>query len=258
MRHAAVAVHHSVFNSFDFAHQVLAVALVNEREIKEKDYLLIETFNKNIKSKEFLRKNEYEIRSGYILNDRLAVVHNCSTEFFRYHGEARVFDPDRRILQEIIPDNKTGGVNQTDLGNRQTNRDSASKLLATLQDNYKETFFDLKSAVYLIYSHNIPCTIPYNECSKVLRRFADSVSNYLYVGFEAVHPDTDVLKAKKNLTHAHIILFSKRQFNKELAKTEDKHSLEYIENSLPDWPELFFLCRRKRYKMRHKCNFERP
>lgn len=235
-----------------YSPQFLSVALVSLTEIEQGDISLINDYLVNM-FKNTDSENGFHRAEKFIQYDRLAVVINCSKDLLLVHGEARVFDPDRKLLSDLIPNKGT----DTNIHTNQR-KDPARKVLSNLQNNFRKKFGSLDQAVYLIFSYYVPCSIPFNECSKLLHLYVKSTSSMICVSFEAIHRGTDVKTAFLNMEHRNIAVFKQKQFLKELSKEERNYCLDDVESdidfddNLPEFPETYYECRKSRYRKRRK------
>ncbi|KAH3704378.1 hypothetical protein DPMN_079434 [Dreissena polymorpha] len=77
-------------------YQYIAIALVSLQEIIQEDHSIVEQFRKYV-----IELDEVN-SSRTLLFQRVSVVMNSTLKSLSFHGERRVFDPDKRYLFENI------------------------------------------------------------------------------------------------------------------------------------------------------------
>lgn len=200
----------------DSTPQFICAALVNYQEINCDDHTIINTFLTLIREREIAisRGNEpcNTLHKGFLYHNRIVVILNFDNE----HGETRLFDPYRNLIAKIVQDHVTRYEKQN---NKEIKiADPASELLQNLIRDYQESFGSMDSAVFLLFSHYIPCDIAFHECSRVLHDYVEKSNYTICVSYEYDFIHTDRWKAHANMIHKNLVVYPRKSFYSELQR----------------------------------------
>lgn len=241
--------------------QFVCAALMHKQEIANEDHSVIDSFHKMIRTREQNTRNtgreDHFVYAKFLRHGRVVVILNDS--LFE-HGESRLLDPNRNIMSNIITENTAHRAIHAAI--LVAELDKAAGLLPEILNEYQETFGSMDNAVLLLFSHYIPCDIPFHECSRVLRDFVEITHWTLCVAYEAHHPNTNIKNAKRYLRHPNILVYHKKTFRNQLRR-ESRNLIFYrseeidLDNSeVTDDDEFSFIshsCIRRQFKRsRHR------
>ena len=151
---------------------------------------------------------DFSIRSckqRYLMKERLAVLLN--SPWHQVHGEARLLDPRGEILTEIlaIP----------------MKRDEKDYLFA-LKESFYNVHEDHIKRILLLFSSNIPCTVPEYMCSNLIGRFVAKEQKIVIVAYDKIFYSTDEKSALNNMRDNGVYVVTRKtmrhEVNKEIKK----------------------------------------
>ncbi|KAH3897928.1 hypothetical protein DPMN_022124 [Dreissena polymorpha] len=137
-------------------YQYIAIALVSLQDTMQEDHSIVDQFRGNV-----IKQDEENSRKT-LLFQRVSVVMNCALKSLSVHGERRVFDPDKRYLFEIIDSKRKNSSASIVTSKNQICLEN--NILQQMHSNYVKHYQTTEDMIILLYSHNIPCDISFNEC----------------------------------------------------------------------------------------------
>ncbi|KAH3704360.1 uncharacterized protein LOC127859382 [Dreissena polymorpha] len=229
-------------------YQYIAIALVSLQEIMQEDHSIVEQFRKYV-----IELDEVN-SSRTLLFQRVSVVMNSTVKSLSFHGERRVFDPDKRYLFEHI-DSRVKNSSALVVTNK-VHYCLDNNILHQMHLDYVKHFQTTEEMIILLYSHNIPCDIPFNECYLVLTKFVDNANEVICLGYDKAFTTTNEEKVIQHLrNNDKIKLFNPGEIMLELERImqlafafpecsdddEDDHAEIYLEASVRI-PHRLHLC----------------
>lgn len=208
--------------------QFIVAVLVTVDEILTENISVLNLFEKHVMTK----VTPCFVSNRVIQHDRCAFVMNASTKYFHEHGECRLFDPGRKILFKLIDSEYEARGAENGFKKRKSYKSNPSdqKLFHNMNDSFERTFNSRQKAVLLLYSHYIPCTVPFHECAKLLREFVKDSGRDTVVGYEEDYKFTDQTESHKWLSEANITVFSGLQIRQEMERQYKPLFPDSIEN----------------------------
>jgi len=285
LRHAGIearkfirqGVHVAEPNPHCYTPQFICAALVSTHEIIAENHSVVNSFMEQVRAMETNMRNSVDenqntirpkpfVKDKFLCFDRVAVILNCNKKHFFTHGETRLFDHDRTILSTIIDENRSpfyDGLSMTS--------DRAGCVLLKLSEQYHKQFGAMDTSLFLVFSHYIPCSLDFHECSRVLHDYVETSKKTVCVSYEDIFRKTDVVKAESYLDHDNLIVFPKKSFRKQLARdisvfedfdlSETYLDLYTDEEYVQDYiiiPQMYYSKQRRcRHKRRTRMSFGR-
>lgn len=191
----------------------MAAAIVSEDEILKSDFSALKDFTNYLHT--LLDPNR--MVSRIVHHGRVAVAMNAREKYFFEHGECRIFDPHRKHLFKIIDDEVSLITGRYPKRQKFKTLDKAGYgVFENMENKYVQTFGELTSAVILVYSFYIPCSIDFHDCAKVLREFVHESGHKMVVGFDHLYKSTDEQISLEWLNTENIIVLNNTEMKREI------------------------------------------
>ena len=181
--------------------QFVIAAVVSSDEIRNGVYSCVENFREYL----ITCNSKPTLPQRYILRDRVVVLLN--SPWNNSHGEARLFDPQGKISNNI--DERIVPRNEKDN-------------LSTMKENFYKVFDESEKAIILLFSFYIPCTIPNFMCSKLVGQFASDNSETLIVAYESVFRETNRNSSYHYMTEKNVYVVG-RKIIRQVVNKEVNH-----------------------------------
>lgn len=218
--------------------QFVAAAIVSYREIEMEDLKCISDAEEALERLQITNR-KVNINSYYLLFGRVIVILNLPSP--KIHGEARLFDNDWNIREQISDSAYPPGPVSKLL--------NGTKLFDKMKYHFYCTFHQGEQYVICVFSFFIPCTVPGHMCAQLLGEFATRENEQLIVSYCEVHNLTNpklawqFLRNNNNVycLHPKDVCFVKKDF---LLGIDIELTIEQWLGDNEDFPECNKMVRR--------------
>ena len=137
----------------------------------------------------------------YILKNRICVLLN--SPWREVHGEARLLDPNGEFLTELLE--------------KPMNREEYN-YLDSMRESFYKIYEDHVEYVIMLFSFNIPCTVPEYMCSKLIGRFVEKNGETVIVAYDKTFYSTNKELALSNMRDSGAYILARNMCRKEVNK----------------------------------------
>ena len=137
----------------------------------------------------------------YILKNRICVLLN--SPWREVHGEARLLDPNGEFLTELLE--------------KPMNREEYN-YLDSMRESFYNIYEDHVEYVIMLFSFNIPCTVPEYMCSKLIGRFVEKKGETVIVAYDKTFYSTNKELALSNMRDSGAYILARNLCRKEVNK----------------------------------------